>query len=238
MHPDLERLIRLQQIDLDVAAARQSIDRFPEQIAALDEQLQTSRTAVDKIEARQAEQKTARVGIEKELAEVEGRLARFKDQLMAVKTNKEFHAVQLEISHGEADKHGNEDRLLEMMIEADEIVAEADAARAALKTAEAEVAEARQTLEAERDRLQGETERKVGERAALVAELKPSVLALFESVASHRKGVAVSPMRDGRCGDCQVRLRPQLQNEVRRNDSLIRCESCQRILYYPVATAS
>ena len=238
MHPDLERLIRLQQIDLDVAAARQSIDHFPEQIAALDQQLHTCRVAVDEAETRQADQKTARVGIEKELAEVEGRLTRFKDQLMAVKTNKEFHAVQLEIAHGEADKQSHEDRLLEMMIEADDLLAAADAARTALTTAEAEVAEARQGLEAERDRLQAELEQKAGERATLVAELKPSVLALFESVASHRKGLAVSAVRNGRCDACQVRLRPQLLNEVRRNDALIRCESCQRILYFPAATAS
>ena len=238
MHPDLERLIRLQRIDLDVAVARQSIDQFPDQIAALDEKLNACRTGGEEAEARQLDQKAARVRIEKELGEVEGRLARFKDQLMAVKTNKEFHAVQLEIANGEADRQRHEDRLLELMLEADELLAAADAARAALKTAEVEVAEARQALEAERDRLQVDMERKAEERATLVAKLKPSLLTLFESVASHRKGVAVSPLRDGRCGACQVRLRPQLQNEVRQNDALIRCESCQRILYFPVATAS
>ncbi len=238
MHPDLERLIRLQQIDLDVAAARQSIERFPEQITALDEKLNACREAVSEAEARQSGQKTARMRIEKELAEVEGRLARFKDQLMAVKTNKEFHAVQLEIANGEADKQSHEDRLLEMMIEADELLAATDASRATLEEAEEEVAETRQALEGERDRLLAETERKSAERVSLVADLKPSVLALFESVASHRKGLAVSPLRDGRCGACQVRLRPQLANEVRRNDALIRCESCQRILYHPTATAS
>ena len=238
MLPDLERLIRLQQIDLDVAAARQSIDHFPEQSALLDDRLNACRTALDEVEAGQVDQKAARVRIEKELAEVDGRLSRFKDQLMAVKTNKEFHAVQLEIANAEAAKQSHEDRLLELMIAADEILAEADAARAALQTAEEEVAKARQASEAERDRLQADVERKTEERATLVADMKPSVLALFESVASHRKGVAVTALRDERCGACQVRLRPQLQNEVRRNDALIRCESCQRFLYFPPATVS
>ena len=154
MLPDLERLIRLQQIDLDVAAARQSIDHFPEQSALLDDRLNACRTALDEVEAGQVDQKAARVRIEKELAEVDGRLSRFKDQLMAVKTNKEFHAVQLEIANAEAAKQSHEDRLLELMIAADEILAEADAARAALQTAEEEVAKARQAIEAERDRLQ------------------------------------------------------------------------------------
>ena len=238
MLPDLERLIRLQQIDVDVAAARQSIDRFPEQSALLDDRLNACRNALDEVGARQADQKAVRVRIEKELAEVDGRLSHFKDQLMAVKTNKEFHAVQLEIGNGETDKQRHEDQLLEIMIEADEFVAAADAARDSLKTAEAEVAQVRQALEAERDRLQADVERKAEERATLVVDMKPSVLELFESVASHRKGVAVTALQDGRCGACQVRLRPQLQNEVRQNDGLIRCESCQRILYHPVAAVS
>ena len=62
--------------------------------------------------------------------------------------------------------------------------------------------------------------------------LAPRLLALFETVASHRNGMAVVEARDGRCSSCQVRLRPQLFNNIRLNDSLIQCESCQRILYF------
>ena len=32
--------------------------------------------------------------------------------------------------------------------------------------------------------------------------------------------------------ECHVKLRPQIFNEVRRNDSLIQCDSCSRILYH------
>ena len=49
----------------------------------------------------------------------------------------------------------------------------------------------------------------------------------------------VAEARDGHCTECHVRLRPQHYNEVRRNDSLIQCESCLRILYYaPPADAA
>ena len=55
---------------------------------------------------------------------------------------------------------------------------------------------------------------------------------IFERVAHGRKGVAVAEARDGLCVVCHVRLRPQIFNEVRRNDHLIQCDSCTRILYY------
>ena len=97
---------------------------------------------------------------------------------------------------------------------------------------------AQAALEAQRDRLQAEMEQKGNEREAVVAALPAATMALFENMARQRKGIAVSEVRAGRCGACQVRLRPQLQNEVRRNDALRRCESCQRILYFPAATGT
>jgi predicted nucleic acid-binding Zn-ribbon protein len=50
--------------------------------------------------------------------------------------------------------------------------------------------------------------------------------------------MALSEAREGHCTQCHVRLRPQVFNDVRRNDGLIQCESCSRILYYVPAPAA
>jgi predicted nucleic acid-binding Zn-ribbon protein len=48
-----------------------------------------------------------------------------------------------------------------------------------------------------------------------------------------RKGIAVTmATRDGLCSVCHVRLRPPVFQQVRANDAIIQCDSCQRILYY------
>ena len=60
---------------------------------------------------------------------------------------------------------------------------------------------------------------------------------LFERIAHGRKGVAVAEARDGLCTLCHVRLRPQMFNQVRRNDALHQCDSCTRILYFVPAAA-
>jgi predicted nucleic acid-binding Zn-ribbon protein len=41
--------------------------------------------------------------------------------------------------------------------------------------------------------------------------------------------------RDGICTICHVRLRPQVFNNVRGNEEIIQCDSCQRILYWTAA---
>ena len=58
-------------------------------------------------------------------------------------------------------------------------------------------------------------------------------MSLFEQVAKVRKGVALSmATRDGLCSICHVRLRPQVFQQVRTNDTVVQCDSCQRILYW------
>ena len=75
-------------------------------------------------------------------------------------------------------------------------------------------------------------ERLAGERAVLVAAMDTQLLKMFEQVARKRNGVAVAEARDGICTICHVRLRPQVFNNVRRNDAIVQCDSCQRILYF------
>ncbi len=51
--------------------------------------------------------------------------------------------------------------------------------------------------------------------------------------------MAVAEARDGICTICHVRLRPQVFNPVRRNDEILQCDNCNRILYFvPVPAAA
>ena len=58
------------------------------------------------------------------------------------------------------------------------------------------------------------------------------MLATFEQVAKKRHGIAVAEAKDGICTICHVRLQPQVFNTVRRNEEILQCDSCNRILYF------
>ena len=238
MHPDLQHLIHLQDLDLSIDRARRRIAEIPSAQAAL-EALVAERTAtVDSVKGRIAACQAARRDIEKDLAGVQGRLSKYKDQLMAVKTNKEYQAMQKEITVAEEDVSAQETRLLERMEEADALAIELTAAEAALKAGQAQAAADRRTLDEERTALDVELRRLGEERASVTARLTKESLVIFERVSAGRKGIAMAEARDGLCTVCHVRLRPQVFNDVRRNDSVIQCESCTRILYYVPAAPS
>ena len=232
MNADLQHLIHLQELDLATERQRRRVTDIPVLQAALDARLAERTATVDAVKARIAACQAARREIEKDLAAVQGRLSKYKNQLLEVKTNKEYQAMQKEMAVAEHDVRAHEDKLLEHMEYAETFAAELKAAEASLKTEQADVSKAQRTLDAERGELERELERVTNARGALIAQVPREALMLFERVAHGRKGIAVAEARDGLCTLCHVRLRPQKFNEVRRNDGLHQCDSCTRILYF------
>jgi len=156
---------------------------------------------------------------------------------MAVKTNVEYQAMQKEIAYAQAEVKALEDRILERMLEADDL-------GAGVKAAEADSASTQKTVDADRRALTTEIaalktrlDDLGGQRRVLVTAVAPAVLATFERLAGRRQGVAMAEARDGICTICHVRLRPQVFNTVRRNEEIIQCDSCNRILYFVAAPA-
>ena len=229
--------MRLQELDTAAERLRRQLSDGPATQAALDERLTSLSATVAAVKERMAASQALRRDIEKDLAAVQARLSKYKDQLMEVKTNKEYHAMQTEIATAETLVRQQEDRLLERMEEAEVHAGELKASEAALKDGQAEVTAVRAKMEAEHGVIDADLARITGERATVAAGVSAAALALFERVSKHRRGQAMSEARDGLCTQCHVRLRPQVFNTVRRGEELIQCESCSRILFAVPAAA-
>lgn len=236
MNPDLTRLIRLQQLESAADEARRKIADHPARTQALDARLQSARDLVSGIKARLTAAADRRRAEEKEVAGVQTRLAKYKDQLLEVKTNREYTAMLHEIETAQNDIRTREDRILEIMMETDELNATMKKAEAELKIAEKDIAAERAVLDTEMAGLQAEIDKTTAEREKVVADMDRRVLSIFETTAKGRKGVAVAEAKDGLCTICHVRLRPQVFNEVRKNEAIIQCDSCRRILYFAGST--
>jgi predicted nucleic acid-binding Zn-ribbon protein len=238
MSPDLERLIALQKLVSAAHDAERRIAEEPAQEKALEARLEQSRQRVAEAKERLTANQNARRAIEKDVAVHQGRLSKFRETAMAVKTNQEYHAVQKEIGFAQAEIKALEDRVLELMLEGDDLAA-------LVKRSEGELAAEQKSVEADRRAMASELaglraslEKIAADRLAIVRELDPHVLSVFEIVAKRRHGVAVAQAQGGICTVCHVRLRPQIFNSVMRNEQIIQCDSCQRILYYVPSPAA
>lgn len=238
MNADIQRLIDLQRLDSIAIEAQKRVAEEPERLKALDAKLESARARVAEAKDRLTASQTARRDIEKEVAVHQTRLSKYRDQLMAVKTNVEYQAMQREIEFAQHEVKALEDKILERMLEADEQTALVKQAEAALATEQKAVDAEKRTLAADIAERKAAIAKVGAERGDVIRALDPKVLAVFELVASRRNGVAVAEARDGICTICHVRLRPQVFNTVRRNEAVVQCDSCNRILYFAAAAVA
>lgn len=233
MSPDLERLIQLQHLETRAAEARATLAAHPQRLADADKRLNSAKAVVDAAKHRLKDNQDARRALEKDVALYQGRLTKFKDQLSAVKTNKEYTAIQHEIATAQTDLGSVEEKVLERMMEADAIAVDVKQAEAACATELKAIEAEKKDLTTELASVEKTLTDAIARREALVPTIDKRVIALFDQIAKVRKGVALSmATRDGLCSACHVRLRPQVFQLVRTNDQIIQCDSCNRIVYY------
>jgi predicted nucleic acid-binding Zn-ribbon protein len=232
MSPELERLVKLQEIESRAAEAHRRIEDAPAQIEALDAKLNAARDALAVAKKAVTDNQTTRRNLDRDLIAAQQRLSKYKEQLMAVKTNEEYHAMQHQIAAAEAEVGRIEELVIINMVDADDVAASLKAAEAALKRDETLVERERTTIQSEVAEKKAALEDSARERSVLVPEIGRSARELFDRVLKARQGVAVAPAVDGHCSICHVRLRPQVYHTIVRNEEIVQCDSCQRILYF------
>jgi predicted nucleic acid-binding Zn-ribbon protein len=233
MSPDLQRLIDLQRLETTIADAKATIAAHPQRLADADAQLAAATQGLESAKNRLKENQDARRALEKDVALYQGRLAKFRDQQSAVKTNKEYQALGHEIETAQRDLGSVEEKVIERMVDADGIAADVKQAEAAYAARKKEIDARKKEMGEELAAVETTLKRATDDRAALLKEIDQRLVTTFEQVARVRKGIAVTTAtRDGLCSVCHVRLRPQVFQQVRHNDTIIQCDSCQRILYY------
>jgi predicted nucleic acid-binding Zn-ribbon protein len=232
MLPALDNLIALQALDTAADAARRRLGELPAAEEAIAARAAEAAAALEAVKARLAENHEKRRALEKDVAGVDTRLARFDAHKAAVKTNQEYTALLHEIAGAKAEKDGVEEQILVLLEAADGLTADLKAATAAVAEARSEGEAARAALGSERQALEAELSRLAAERTTQAAGVDARYLATYEQLLKGRRGIAVARLAGETCTACHVRLRPHVAQLVRRNDTIVQCESCQRILFF------
>ena len=175
--------VALQALDSAADAARKRLADLPAAEQAIASALATARGTADAVKARIQENQGARRALEKDIAGVDTRLARFDDHKAAVKTNHEYTALLHEIATAKSEKDAIEERLLVLMEEGDALAAELKAAEAAFKGEQAKADQARAAIGTERTQLDAEVARLANERAQEARDVDAPAPGQIRSVA-------------------------------------------------------
>ena len=232
MPSQIELLVQLQQVDQVLRANQQAVASGEGRVADLDEAYRAKAAATDQA-------RTAATALSARQRDLEGRLGaaeeKMKDRRMRVtriRNDKELGLARREVELLKEEIAGLEAELQQVY----EQVEAATTALAALEGELRALAEAREgeavALKDTIARLGDDIERDRTRRQALIAGVDEALRNRYETILSRRGGLAVVPVRDGTCQGCRMRVPPQLYNQIQRNDQVILCPSCQRMLHW------
>jgi predicted nucleic acid-binding Zn-ribbon protein len=231
MLPDLQNLMQLQVADKEILRLKEEVAALPKRVAVIEEKLAATKAKLEKAKNAAKADEATRKKYETTIQDLRGKISKYRDQSLDVKTNEQYKALLHEIQFAEQEIRSNEDKILELMVNAESRDKDVKAAEAELK---AETAEIEKEKAAARERT-AEDEKQLtewnGKRNTLREGVDADVLRRYERVLKFR-GSGLSEVRDQKCMACRVMLRPQTYNEVRAGKTVIECESCQRILYF------
>ncbi len=232
MLPDLQLVIRLQEIDNRLGDLTREITALPKHIAEIEKKLVSHERKLEADRAALTANLKERKSCESDIQSQEQKISKLKDQMLQAKTNEQYRAFQNEIEFCQKEIRKFEDRILELMSESEPLDKNVKAAEAALKAEKAEV-EAEKQQARERTAVDEKAHRELDqERAEIVKKIAAATYQQYERVRKARRGIGIAEALDGRCSACQMAIRPQFFQDLKRGDRIMACESCQRILYH------
>lgn len=238
MLDQLRLLAELQQLDSRMRALEIEKQELPKQLhtfqQACDDVREELEVSQSEIEAAERQRRT----LERDIDTDNDRLIKAQNRLHEVKTNKEYSAALTEIDAGKERIRTLEDRVLELMEGAETKRDVAQRCEQRLQEVVRELAVQEQHVSKAQEALDSDIASRESERAELVARLQADMYTAYQNASRRTGGVAVVDiMPDETCGGCYLRIRPQLISEVRKQEGVVSCPHCKRILLWPVSEA-
>ena len=231
MADQLETLRKLQALDGTLYRLRRERLEKPRALEQVREAVREQEDRLKDAEERMKHLQLAQKRQELELQTREANVKKLQGQLYQLKTNKEYTAMQQEISTLKADNSLLEEALLHGFDTIDQTVKERTAQQQQVMAAQERLRQETARIEREVAVIEEQMGQLDRQRQQLIPAVPLPTLSMYERILSLREGLALVPMVGESCGGCHRRLPPQVVNEVFLQASLVTCETCNRILY-------
>lgn len=230
MQQHIESLQKLQTVDLRIRELTEGLEKYPSEINDLKKDLLEREGSINLKETTLSELRTQRDGLESSLLSNQESIKKSEERLFAIKTHKEYEALQKEITDTRKENLEIEDRTISVMTEIEETEAALAEEKENYATLEEQYSE--QIAEKEKKIEELEISRKPAEKekSEILSTIDPKILPLYERIFK-RNGRALALAENEKCTSCNINIPPQLYNEILKQKSLVQCPSCKKILY-------
>jgi predicted nucleic acid-binding Zn-ribbon protein len=233
VHPHVKKLLELQKVDQEISSLTRDIDALPAEEQKRRRRLdELERTLTERRVRLQKTELDSRA-LDKAVRGNDDEIKRLNERLNIVRNNAEYQATLFQIEAVRKDRDVTQDeclKLLEML----------DGQKAEVATAEAAHAEEKRVFDgflAEADALRKSRAGAIGEarerRKAMTDGIPADLLREYEGLYKTREQLAVAVVQDSYCQGCYNKITMNDTARLLGQSVVVRCGSCQRILYLP-----
>lgn len=231
MISELTPLIRLQGIDLEIRKILQKKEKLPDRFEALQERVSQKEAGVEDMKEKIKDLRKRKMEIEDELELETERMKKSQQKMSAVQNNREYQALNKEIEEIKKANKTREDELLDLLEEIKNLEESVEEGDKELKKYKREAAAEQKHISSIAADLDKKIDELKKEGEAVEKEVKPDLLAKYRFLAERREGLVVAAVTDTVCSACNMNIPPQMYNELLRDESIMTCPSCQRLIY-------
>lgn len=231
MKNTITALIAMQKIDDEIVAKKHLKQELPQRLKDLKDKVNITQNKVLELKKLAEESAVKQSLYEKEIKSNQDKMAKYENQLLNIKTNKEYKALNNEISNLKNENSLIDEKIIHAIDKEAQLKSE-------LNTANLEAKEAKTKLDDEENDLKKEIiqvdkdidDLKNQRKEIAIKNLSRQMIKRYGMLITNKGGKAVSFVEKKSCSGCGVNLRPQLIIEIEKGTKIISCENCGRIL--------
>lgn len=235
MKDEIAQLKVLQAIDMEICT-------LDEKLAAVSSGLDKRREAITRyqeesaqLQERREQQEQRRLELEKGLEEDRAKISDRQAKMMNIQSNREYQSLLKESEDAKKANKEREDELLRIAEEQEEIDKKLEETDNLRSGEEKLLAEESAAAEAKNTELSTSKEKILKKRNNKAKDIPPSLLKKYNMLRSRRNGLALVGVESGVCRGCFMNIPPQLFNDLLKEEKMLICPTCNRIMYHQEA---
>jgi len=232
MYDQLQLILELQKIDSEIDKLEHQKALEPAKLRALETELAKFKVKSDSKTKNVEELQKQKRDLDRKLIIQQEKINKYKSQRLAIKTNKEYTALELEISELELSNSETEEEIIKFMLDIDKSDEELESAKKELKSQENIFQKKKEKILSEVRALTKQIKEWEQKRNGFTVNITPSLMNKYNDWRKRKGSSLVAVIEGQTCGCCHLTLPAQLINEVRKKKDFYICNSCGRILYW------
>ncbi len=229
---DIQYLIQIVKKDLDIQEKRKFLAEAPVRIAAIEKEIKIMERDLEETRNEFETLEKERRHLEREIKAQNQKIDQKKLEQHDAESNKVYRALGHEIEYLSKLVYKEEERVLV-------ILEKTEGKKKQIETFAAEVDERKKKLLDEKNELEnkitaaeGNLKMREDEKVRILLHLSPSVKRLYDRILSVKGDSGVANLSGDICQGCYSRVPLQKAHEIRKNDQILTCEACGRILVH------